>query len=91
MWTLVTAGSTWGTSMSCWEYLVHTITPAAPLTSFSLSFSHFQVLRSHLLLFRLPQHHLQLSFDMYEQLPPIRAKRLERVLGLQESSVDKGD
>uniref|UniRef100_A0AAX7VFD6 RNA polymerase II associated protein 1 n=1 Tax=Astatotilapia calliptera TaxID=8154 RepID=A0AAX7VFD6_ASTCA len=50
-----------------------------------------EVLRSHLLLFRLPQHHLQLSFDMYEQLPPIRAKRLERVLGLQESSVDKGD
>uniref|UniRef100_A0A3Q2W9B4 RNA polymerase II associated protein 1 n=1 Tax=Haplochromis burtoni TaxID=8153 RepID=A0A3Q2W9B4_HAPBU len=50
-----------------------------------------QVLRSHLLLFRLPQHHLQLGFDMYEQLPPIRAKRLERVLGLQESSVDKGD
>ncbi|XP_063355593.1 RNA polymerase II-associated protein 1 isoform X1 [Pelmatolapia mariae] len=50
-----------------------------------------EVLRSHLLLFRLPQHHLQLGFDMYEQLPPIRAKRLERVLGLQESSVDKGD
>lgn len=50
-----------------------------------------EVLRSHLLLFRLPQHHLQLGFDMYEQLPPIRAKRLERVLGLQDGSVDKGD
>ncbi|XP_030575398.1 RNA polymerase II-associated protein 1 [Archocentrus centrarchus] len=50
-----------------------------------------EVLRNHLLLFRLPQQHLQLGFDMYEQLPPIRAKHLERVLGLQDSSVDRGD
>ncbi|KAM4724234.1 RNA polymerase II-associated protein 1 [Anableps anableps] len=47
-----------------------------------------EVLRNHLLLFRLPRQHLQLGFDMYEQLPPIRAKRLETVLGLQD---DKGD
>ncbi|KAF7201753.1 RNA polymerase II-associated protein 1 isoform X2 [Nothobranchius furzeri] len=47
-----------------------------------------EVLRNHLLLFRLPQQHLQLGFDTYEQLPPIRAKRLEIVLRLQG---DKGD
>ncbi|KAM6912894.1 RNA polymerase II-associated protein 1 [Xenentodon cancila] len=50
-----------------------------------------EVLRNHLLLFRLPQQHLQLGFDMYAQLPPIRAKRLESVLGLPDSSCDKGD
>ncbi|KAM4540782.1 RNA polymerase II-associated protein 1 isoform 2-T2 [Fundulus diaphanus] len=47
-----------------------------------------EVLRNHLLLFRLPRQDLQLGFDMYEQLPPIRAKRLAAVLGLQD---DKGD
>lgn len=47
-----------------------------------------EVLRNHLLLFRLPRQHLQLGFEMYEQLPPIRAKRLEAVLGLHD---DKGD
>ncbi|XP_015234732.1 PREDICTED: RNA polymerase II-associated protein 1 [Cyprinodon variegatus] len=47
-----------------------------------------EVLRNHLLLFRLPRQHLQLGFDMYEQLPTIRAKRLETVRGLQD---DKGD
>uniref|UniRef100_A0A3Q2P2A8 RNA polymerase II associated protein 1 n=1 Tax=Fundulus heteroclitus TaxID=8078 RepID=A0A3Q2P2A8_FUNHE len=36
-----------------------------------------EVLRNHLLLFRLPRQDLQLGFDMYEQLPPIRAKRLQ--------------
>ncbi|XP_072221291.1 RNA polymerase II-associated protein 1 [Leuresthes tenuis] len=50
-----------------------------------------EVLRNNLLLFRLPQQHLQLGFDTYEQLPPIRAKRLESVLRLQDNSDDKGD
>uniref|UniRef100_A0A673C599 RNA polymerase II associated protein 1 n=1 Tax=Sphaeramia orbicularis TaxID=375764 RepID=A0A673C599_9TELE len=34
-----------------------------------------EVLRNHLLLFRLPQQHSESEFDTYEQLPPIRAKR----------------
>ncbi|XP_040917372.1 RNA polymerase II-associated protein 1 [Toxotes jaculatrix] len=50
-----------------------------------------EVLRNHLLLFRLPQQHSEVGFDMYEQLPPIRAKRLESILGRQDSSDDKGD
>ncbi|XP_037833721.1 RNA polymerase II-associated protein 1 isoform X2 [Kryptolebias marmoratus] len=50
-----------------------------------------EVLRKRLLFFRLPQRHLQLGFDTYEQLPPVRAKRLERVLGLQDCGDDKGD
>ncbi|XP_043999307.1 RNA polymerase II-associated protein 1 [Gambusia affinis] len=45
-----------------------------------------EVLKNHLLLFRLTQNHLQIGFDMYEQLPAIRAKRLETVLGLQDDS-----
>lgn len=44
-----------------------------------------------MLFFRLPQQHLQLGFDTYEQLPPIRAKRLESVVGLQGCGDDKGD
>ncbi|KAM4625484.1 RNA polymerase II-associated protein 1 [Polymixia lowei] len=43
-----------------------------------------EVLRGHLLLFRLPQQHSERGFDTYEQLPPIRAKRLESVLGTQD-------
>ncbi|XP_070776192.1 RNA polymerase II-associated protein 1 [Enoplosus armatus] len=50
-----------------------------------------EVLRNHLLLFRLPQQHSELGFDVFDQLPPIRAKRLESVLKLQDSSNDKGD
>lgn len=50
-----------------------------------------KVLRNHLLLFRLPQQHSEFGFDMFEQLPPIRAKRLESILRLQDSSDDKGD
>ncbi|KAK2826025.1 hypothetical protein Q5P01_020239 [Channa striata] len=50
-----------------------------------------EVLRNHLLLFRLPNQHSEFGFDMYDQLPPIRAKHLERVLGLQDSSDDKTD
>ncbi|KAJ3613048.1 hypothetical protein NHX12_019304 [Muraenolepis orangiensis] len=41
-----------------------------------------EVLKDHLLLFRGPrQQHCELGFDTYEQLPPIRAKHLESVLG----------
>ncbi|XP_033498027.2 RNA polymerase II-associated protein 1 [Epinephelus lanceolatus] len=50
-----------------------------------------EVLKNHLLLFRLPRKHSEFGFDVYEQLPPIRAKRLESVLKLQDSSSDKGD
>ncbi|XP_044022620.1 RNA polymerase II-associated protein 1 isoform X2 [Siniperca chuatsi] len=50
-----------------------------------------EVLRNHLLLFRLPQQHSEFGFDMYDQLPPIRAKRLESILRLQDSGDDKGD
>ncbi|XP_036981275.1 RNA polymerase II-associated protein 1 [Acanthopagrus latus] len=50
-----------------------------------------EVLRNHLLLFRLPQQHLEFGFDMYDQLPPIRAKRLESVIRLRGSGDDKGD
>lgn len=61
------------------------------------SFSHHlvtfapQVLKTHLLLFRLPQQHSEFGFNMYDQLPPIRAKRLESVLQTQESSNDQRD
>ncbi|XP_056151875.1 RNA polymerase II-associated protein 1 [Lampris incognitus] len=50
-----------------------------------------EALKNHLLLFRLPQQHLELGFDTYEQLPPIRAKHLANVLGTQCSSNGKGD
>ncbi|TKS86639.1 RNA polymerase II-associated protein 1 [Collichthys lucidus] len=50
-----------------------------------------EVLRNHLLLFRLPQQHSEFGFDTYEQLPPIRAKRLESVLRLHDGGSDKGD
>ncbi|XP_028994443.1 RNA polymerase II-associated protein 1 [Betta splendens] len=50
-----------------------------------------EVLRNHLLLFRLPRQHSEFGFDMYEQLPPIRAKRLACVLGQRDGGGDKGD
>uniref|UniRef100_UPI003AAE15DD RNA polymerase II-associated protein 1 isoform X1 n=1 Tax=Centroberyx gerrardi TaxID=166262 RepID=UPI003AAE15DD len=50
-----------------------------------------EVLRNHLLLFRLPQQRSELGFDTYQQLPPIRAKYLESVLGAQDGSDGKGD
>ncbi|XP_041131899.1 RNA polymerase II-associated protein 1 isoform X2 [Polyodon spathula] len=40
-----------------------------------------EVLRTHLLLFKLPRVDSALGFEMYEQLPPIRDKRLNTVLG----------
>lgn len=50
-----------------------------------------EILKNHLLLFRMPQQHSESGFDTYEQLPPFRAKRLESVLGLQDGSEDKVD
>ncbi|KAM9355384.1 RNA polymerase II-associated protein 1 isoform 2-T2 [Pholidichthys leucotaenia] len=50
-----------------------------------------EVLKNHLLLFHLPQQHSELGFDMYEQLPPIRAKRLESILRLNNGSDNKRD
>lgn len=58
---------------------------AVPILSF------LQILKNHLLLFRMPQQHSESGFDTYEQLPPFRAKRLESVLGLQDGSEDKVD
>uniref|UniRef100_A0A673Z4D2 RNA polymerase II associated protein 1 n=1 Tax=Salmo trutta TaxID=8032 RepID=A0A673Z4D2_SALTR len=49
------------------------------------------VLRSHLLLFRLPQKDAELGFNTYDQLPPIRQRRLESVLGTQGMSDSKGE
>ncbi|XP_077413807.1 RNA polymerase II-associated protein 1 isoform X2 [Vanacampus margaritifer] len=43
-------------------------------------------LKKHLLLFRLPKRGSQLGFDMYDQLPPVRAKHLESVVGLKNGS-----
>lgn len=50
-----------------------------------------EVLKDHLLLFRLPRDDSESGFDTYDQLPPIRAKRLQEVLRLGESqtSADK--
>ncbi|XP_035608488.1 RNA polymerase II-associated protein 1 [Oncorhynchus keta] len=50
-----------------------------------------EVLRSHLLLFRLPQKDAELGFNTYDQLPPIRQRRLESVLGTQGTSDSKGE
>lgn len=47
-----------------------------------------EVLRKHLLLFRLPQQQSPCGFDLYDQLPPIRARRLEQVLGSQHNCSD---
>uniref|UniRef100_A0A8B9KKC3 RNA polymerase II associated protein 1 n=1 Tax=Astyanax mexicanus TaxID=7994 RepID=A0A8B9KKC3_ASTMX len=43
-----------------------------------------EVLRSHLLLYRLPQQHNPLGFSTYEQLPPLRARRLHVIAGNEE-------
>ncbi|KAK7904347.1 hypothetical protein WMY93_016954 [Mugilogobius chulae] len=49
-----------------------------------------EVLKKHLLWFRLPQQQSDCGFDLYEQLPAIRTKRLEQVLGPQDITNDKG-
>nr|XP_055027722.1 RNA polymerase II-associated protein 1 isoform X1 [Misgurnus anguillicaudatus] len=43
-----------------------------------------EVLRNHLLFFRLPEQETELGFSTYEELPPIRAHRLESILGTAE-------
>lgn len=42
-----------------------------------------------MLLFRLPQQDSEFGFDMYDQLPPIRAKHLEDVLELRDHGSDR--
>ncbi|XP_052009874.1 RNA polymerase II-associated protein 1 [Xyrauchen texanus] len=43
-----------------------------------------EVLKNHLLLFRLPQQDAELGFSTYEQLPSIRTRRLESVVGTEK-------
>ncbi|XP_018583220.2 RNA polymerase II-associated protein 1 isoform X1 [Scleropages formosus] len=43
-----------------------------------------EVLKDHLLLFKVPHLQKELGFDAYEHLPPIRARRLESVVGMEE-------
>lgn len=45
-----------------------------------------EVLKKHLLHFRLPQQQSERGFDLYEELPNIRARRLQQILGAQHSS-----
>ncbi|KAM9777625.1 RNA polymerase II-associated protein 1 [Neosynchiropus ocellatus] len=40
-----------------------------------------EVLKNHLLLFRLPRQKSDLGFDLYSELPPVRAKHLRAVAG----------
>ncbi|KAK2878391.1 hypothetical protein Q8A67_019182 [Cirrhinus molitorella] len=42
-----------------------------------------EVLKNHLLYFQLPQQNSELGFSTYEQLPPIRARRLESIVGTE--------
>ncbi|XP_056122321.1 RNA polymerase II-associated protein 1 [Rhinichthys klamathensis goyatoka] len=46
-----------------------------------------EVLKNHLLLFWQPQQNSELGFSTYEQLPSIRARRLESIVG----TVQKGE
>ncbi|ROL44981.1 RNA polymerase II-associated protein 1 [Anabarilius grahami] len=48
-----------------------------------------EVLKNHLLLFRLPQQNSELGFSTYEQLPPIRARRLESIVGTEEKGGER--
>ncbi|CAL8286949.1 unnamed protein product [Lota lota] len=43
-----------------------------------------KVLKDHLLLFRGPQQNSELGFNTYQQLPPSRARCLERALGTRD-------
>ncbi|KAI7804611.1 RNA polymerase II-associated protein 1 [Triplophysa rosa] len=45
-----------------------------------------EVLKNHLLFFRLPQQDAELGFSTYEQLPPIRAHRLGNIMGTEEKT-----
>ncbi|XP_058605829.1 RNA polymerase II-associated protein 1 isoform X2 [Onychostoma macrolepis] len=48
-----------------------------------------EVLKNHLLLFQLPQQNSELGFSTYEQLPPIRAHRLESIVGTEEKGGER--
>ncbi|KAL0969305.1 hypothetical protein UPYG_G00225320 [Umbra pygmaea] len=50
-----------------------------------------EVLRRHLLLFRLPQKDAEMGFDTFDQLPPIRQRKLETVLLAKGVSESEGD
>ncbi|XP_061897618.1 RNA polymerase II-associated protein 1 [Entelurus aequoreus] len=51
-----------------------------------------EVLKNHLLLFRQANQDSKLGFDTYAQLPPVRAKHLEKVVGLQNGTCnDRGE
>ncbi|XP_064193021.1 RNA polymerase II-associated protein 1 isoform X2 [Anguilla rostrata] len=50
-----------------------------------------EVLKTHLLLFKQPRQDSELGFEMYDHLPPIRARRLEAVVGLEEGSGGEKD
>ncbi|XP_076156697.1 RNA polymerase II-associated protein 1 isoform X1 [Alosa pseudoharengus] len=45
-----------------------------------------EVLRAHLLHYKLPQQQSELGFLTYERLPPLRARWLEKELGLEEGT-----
>ncbi|KAG5265553.1 hypothetical protein AALO_G00243750 [Alosa alosa] len=46
-----------------------------------------EVLRAHLLHYKLPQQQSELGFLTYERLPPLRARWLEKELGLEEGTI----
>lgn len=90
----VVGGAQWTSSISDVRSFQPAWTPF--LESFGSFIHHLvtsapQVLKTHLLLFRLPQQRSEFGFDVYRQLPPVRAKRLESVLQTQESSRDQRD
>ncbi|KAL2099098.1 hypothetical protein ACEWY4_005578 [Coilia grayii] len=45
-----------------------------------------EVLRAHLLLYKLPRQQSELGFLTHEQLPPLQARWLEKELGLEEGA-----
>lgn len=48
-----------------------------------------EVLKNHLLLFRLPQQNSELGFSTYEELPSIRARRLESIVRIEEKGGER--
>uniref|UniRef100_A0A8C8CET4 RNA polymerase II associated protein 1 n=1 Tax=Oncorhynchus tshawytscha TaxID=74940 RepID=A0A8C8CET4_ONCTS len=81
-----------GTLRLCWCPVLYVVALSHLNTFiFSQDATSQQVLRSHLLLFRLPQKDAELGFNTYDQLPPIRQRRLESVLGTQGTSDSKGE
>ncbi|XP_061075259.1 RNA polymerase II-associated protein 1 [Conger conger] len=50
-----------------------------------------EVLKTHLLLFKKSQQESELGFEVYDSLPPIRARRLEAMVGVEERSSGEKD